>query len=110
MPIWARLGSHAARFPRWLANAGLHHGVSECAAFPLRSTVHGDIPVLAVVARDGLDLDWRIAFSREKLGIRAPRKIVRVAPLPRNGAGKVAIGDLQDMFGAEKRQVTGAFG
>ena len=64
-------------------------GVVECAAFPLRSAVHGDIPMLAAVTRDGFDAAALLAECRAKLGLRAPRKVVVVAALPRNAAGKV---------------------
>jgi len=66
-------------------------GVLECAAFPLRSAAYGDVPLLAVVAQPGreVDLDALLAWCRERLGTRAPRRVVRVDVLPRNANGKV---------------------
>ena len=69
-------------------------GVIECAAFPMRSSVHGDIPVAAVRTEAGVDLGELQRHCRSVLGIRAPRKLVRVDHLPRNGAGKMVRGDL----------------
>jgi long-chain acyl-CoA synthetase len=64
-------------------------GIVECAAFPLRSAGFGDIPMLAVVARDGFDEAALMAHCRARLGLRAPRRVVRLPALPRSGAGKV---------------------
>jgi acyl-CoA synthetase (AMP-forming)/AMP-acid ligase II len=69
-------------------------GVAECAAFARHSAVQGDIPMLAVVARDGFDAAALLAHCRERLGQRAPRKVVVVPALPRNAAGKVLRRDL----------------
>ena len=75
-------------------------GVVECAAFSLRSSAYGDIPLLAVVARDTFDASALLAHCRERLGTRAPRKIVTVAQLPRNSQGKVQRRDLSALFGS----------
>ena len=64
-------------------------GVIDCAAFPMRSPVHGDIPMLAVVGAEACDLKALMSFCRERLGIRAPRKVVALAEIPRNPQGKV---------------------
>ncbi len=72
-------------------------GVAECAAFAIKSEVHGDIPALAVAADGGVDLDALRKFCRARLGVRAPRKIVRVDHLPRNAAGKVSSLELRAM-------------
>ncbi len=64
-------------------------GVHECAAFGFASSAFGQIPALAVVAAPGLDDAALLAWCRERLGLRAPRKIVRVDALPRNALGKV---------------------
>jgi len=72
-------------------------GVAECAAFAMRSARHGDIPMLAVVAREGFDAAALLAHCRAALGMRAPRKVVPVASLPRNAAGKVLRRELAAM-------------
>jgi acyl-coenzyme A synthetase/AMP-(fatty) acid ligase len=93
MMILNSINIHPAEIER-LAEA--YPGVVECAAFPLRSAVHGDIPMLAVVARGECDLKALLAHCRERLGVRAPRRVVAVDALPRNGAGKVLRGDLTE--------------
>lgn len=69
----AEIEAAAAGFP----------GLGECAAFALRSAEHGDIPLLAVVAREGMDTAALLAACRERLGLRAPRRIVTLDALPR---------------------------
>ncbi|MEN3976844.1 class I adenylate-forming enzyme family protein [Emcibacter sp. SYSU 3D8] len=64
-------------------------GVIDCAAFPLHSSMHGEIPILAVVSAEGCDLRALLSYCRERLGIRAPRKLVRLNEIPRNPQGKV---------------------
>ena len=67
-----------------------HADVQEAVAYPIRSAVHGDIPVAAVVIKPGAKPDpaMLLAYCRQKLGIRAPRKIDIVDSIPRNGVGK----------------------
>ena len=64
-------------------------GVAECAAYPMASAAFGDIPVLAVVPREGFDAAALLAHCRARLGLRAPRRVVVVPALPRNAQGKV---------------------
>lgn len=66
-------------------------GVRAAAAFAKSSVTHGDIPVAAVElhAWAGIGTDELMARARERLGVRAPRKIFVVDALPRNAAGKV---------------------
>ena len=64
-------------------------GVIECAAFPVRSSVYGDIPVLAVVARADFPTQSLASWCRQRLGSRAPRKVILLDALPRNTLGKV---------------------
>ncbi|BBK34875.1 hypothetical protein STHU_55090 [Allostella humosa] len=68
-----------------------HPLVAEAAAYPIASGVHGQIPVAAVQLRAGAALAERelLAYARERLGVRAPRKVTILAELPRNGQGKV---------------------
>lgn len=77
-------------FPAEIEKVAEHFpGVIECAAFPMRSPVHGDIPMLAVVGADGCDLRALMSYCRERLGIRAPRKVIGLPEIPRNAQGKV---------------------
>jgi acyl-CoA synthetase (AMP-forming)/AMP-acid ligase II len=64
-------------------------GLRECAAFPVPMARYGQIPLLAVVADPGFDAEALLAHCRAQLGVRAPRKVVRVEQLPRNATGKV---------------------
>jgi acyl-coenzyme A synthetase/AMP-(fatty) acid ligase len=66
-------------------------GVLEAVAYPVASRIHGEIPVAAVVltpeARER-GTAHLMDLCRERLGIRAPRRIVAVDAIPRNKAGK----------------------
>lgn len=68
-----------------------HPAVREAAAYPVASGVHGQIPVAAVELRPEATASERdlMAFARERLGLRAPRKVTILAQLPRSGQGKV---------------------
>ncbi|BDG73923.1 2-succinylbenzoate--CoA ligase [Roseomonas fluvialis] len=74
-------------------------GLRDCAAFPLPSPGLGEIPVLAVVPEAGFDAQRLLALCRERLGVRAPRKIVALDALPRNAAGKVLRRELVQLSG-----------
>ena len=75
-----------------------HPAVREAAAFPLRSAVHQDIPVAAVVAKVPTDETALLGFGRTILGLRAPRRILLVDRLPRNAMGKVVKQQLAAQF------------
>lgn len=74
-------------------------GVLDCAAFAAPSGHLGDIPMLAVVAGEGFDAAALVAHCRERLGLRAPRKVVALATLPRNAQGKVLRRELPRLAG-----------
>jgi len=78
-------------------------GLAECAAFALRLDAHGDVPMLAAVPAGpgALDAAALLAHCRARLGLRAPRKVVVVPALPRNGAGKVVRGALAALAAGE---------
>jgi acyl-CoA synthetase (AMP-forming)/AMP-acid ligase II len=65
--------------------------VRAAAAFGLPSPMHGQIPVAAVELHDPAthSVAALLARARERLGVRAPRKIFVVDALPRNATGKV---------------------
>jgi len=68
-----------------------HPDVQEAAAFAVKSRIHGEIPVAAVVLSGGSsygDISNLLEHCRKSLGIRAPRKIFIVDRIPRNPAGK----------------------
>ena len=68
-----------------------HPAVETAAAFPLPSDVHGQIPVAAVELRAGMRCGGGelVAFARDALGVRAPRRVEVLAALPRNAQGKI---------------------
>jgi acyl-CoA synthetase (AMP-forming)/AMP-acid ligase II len=78
-----------------------HPAVKHAAAFPIPSAVHGDIPAAAVEPIDGADLDRRELerYARDRLGARAPRRIVVLAALPRNANGKILKRELAASLG-----------
>lgn len=67
-----------------------HPDVKEAVAYPVKSRVHGEIPAAAVVLTEHASTNSAslLLFCRQKLGIRAPRKIVCVDRIPRNPVGK----------------------
>jgi long-chain acyl-CoA synthetase len=68
-----------------------HPDVKEAVAYPVKSRIYGEIPVAAVVLKDGVeerDVSRLMDLCRCVLGIRAPRQIVVVDQIPRNAAGK----------------------
>ncbi len=68
-----------------------HADVLEAVAYPVKSRIHGEIPVAAVVLspRAGSrDTNHLLEFCRQSLGIRGPRQIVVIDRIPRNAAGK----------------------
>lgn len=69
-------------------------GLRDCAAFALPARALGDIPVLAAEAADGFDAAALHVHLRGRLGLRAPRRVLPVATLPRNASGKVVRRDL----------------
>jgi acyl-coenzyme A synthetase/AMP-(fatty) acid ligase len=81
-------------------------GLAECAAFPLRSPVFGDIPALAAVeaAPGALDTAALLAAARARLGHRAPRRVFLVPALPRNANGKVLRNRLAQIVAAGRTE------
>ena len=77
-----------------------HPGVKAAAAFARSSEAHGDIPVAAVELHAAARIggDELMALRRERLGVRAPRKIIVVDALPRNAAGKILKHELIDLI------------
>jgi acyl-coenzyme A synthetase/AMP-(fatty) acid ligase len=66
-----------------------HPAVIEAVAFPLDSESRQHIPVAAVSLREPLQKGVLLAWCRERLGIRAPQRIVSLRKLPRGDSGKV---------------------
>jgi acyl-CoA synthetase (AMP-forming)/AMP-acid ligase II len=77
---------HPAEIERFMEQ---HPCVAEVAAVGLKSELHGDIPVAFVVRKRDCTEAELLAPCKERLGIKAPRRIFFVKDLPRNAAGKV---------------------
>jgi acyl-coenzyme A synthetase/AMP-(fatty) acid ligase len=79
-----------------------HPDVRAAAAFARSSTAHGDIPMAAVElhASAAVGVEELMACARERLGVRAPRKIIVLDALPRNAAGKVLKRELATLLAA----------
>lgn len=91
-------------FPAEIERAALSHpGVKACAAFPIASSLHGEIPALAYVAHDALGAVELLAHCRSLLGPRAPRAAFRREGLPTNPQGKVLRQELTRDHGGTKR-------
>jgi acyl-coenzyme A synthetase/AMP-(fatty) acid ligase len=77
-----------------------HPAVKESAAFPVSSALLGDIPAAAVELRvaGSVVAESLVAYARERLGVRAPRRIAVLEALPRNAAGKIMKSDLAKRF------------
>ncbi|RYG95740.1 MAG: hypothetical protein EON57_16190, partial [Alphaproteobacteria bacterium] len=84
-----------------------HPAVSAAAAAAISSPVHGDIPVAAVELRPGQSVDAAdlMAFARQQLSLRAPRRIVILPSLPRSGQGKLLRRAVPELARTELRQV-----
>ena len=66
-----------------------HPNVAETAAFPLTIEGYRQIPAAAVVLRTATSADELIAFCKQHIGPRAPRRIYILSELPKNSVGKV---------------------
>ena len=67
-----------------------HSDVRAAAAAAIRSETHGDIPVAVVELQEGsgTTVAELLAFARQRLALRAPRRIAVVDAIPRNSQGK----------------------
>ena len=67
-----------------------HPDVREAIAYAVKSRIHGDIPVAAVVmhAQGRAGPVELLNYCRQSLGVRAPRQIRIVEAIPRNTGGK----------------------
>lgn len=91
--------------PAEIENVLLRHpAVSEAAAFPIHSTVHGDTPFAAVVIKSQVLEDELLSHCRSWLGLHSPQGLFIVSGLPRNAAGKVLKNDLQRIFREQNHQ------
>lgn len=69
----------------------LHPAVRDTAVMPLRSPLHQDVPVCAVVLQAGAHVaeSELLAFARQRLGAHGPKHLVTLERIPRNEQGKL---------------------
>ena len=77
-----------------------HPAVAAAAALPLESPAHGHIPVAAVELHHGetATVAELQAFARERLALRAPRRIIIMSSLPRGALGKILRREIAEAF------------
>lgn len=82
----------------------MHPDVDYAIALALPSTIHGQIPVAAVQLKPGskVGLEELMNYSREKLALKCPRRILITEALPRNGQGKLLRREAQSFFMQKK--------
>lgn len=66
-----------------------HPSVKEVAAFALPSRDHQDIPAAAIVSDQPLPVAELTHFCTLRLGVRAPRVLLRFDEIPKNAIGKI---------------------
>jgi acyl-coenzyme A synthetase/AMP-(fatty) acid ligase len=66
-----------------------HPAVIEVAAFSLPSREHHDVPAVAIVSGEPLQIDEMHEFCVAQLGVRAPVQFFRIDAIPRNSMGKI---------------------
>jgi acyl-CoA synthetase (AMP-forming)/AMP-acid ligase II len=82
-----------------------HPAVKVAAASALKSKAHGDIPVAAVELVAGAEVTVLelMTFARERLALRAPRRILVVESLPRNSQGKLLRREVASIVDASRK-------
>ena len=75
-----------------------HPAVVEAAAFAVASEVRRDIPVAAVVVNAPVPAAELIRHCQDWLGVKSPRKLMKMEALPRNPVGKVQKNELKRIF------------
>jgi acyl-CoA synthetase (AMP-forming)/AMP-acid ligase II len=82
----------------------LHPEVDFAIALALPSGIHGQIPVAAVQLKPGskATLDELMIYSRDKLALKCPRRILIIDTLPRNNLGKLLRREARSLFAHNK--------
>jgi acyl-CoA synthetase (AMP-forming)/AMP-acid ligase II len=93
MMIMNGMNLYPAEIERVLA---AHPAVRDVAVVPLRHRVHQDLPFAAVVLKPGAQSSEAelMAHARDRLGVRAPRRILILERIPRTGEGKLIAREL----------------
>jgi long-chain acyl-CoA synthetase len=94
-------------YPTEVENAIVQHPkVSDVAVFGVSDERKGEIPVAAVIVREGetMENEELLAFCREHLaGYKVPREIIRVHSLPRVSGWKLLRRTLREQYGGVDR-------
>ena len=82
-----------------------HPEVEDAAAMPIKSSVHQDIPVCAVVLSSGSTLTEKdlLEYAFQRLGARGPKRVIRRDTIPRNEQGKLIRQELSDAINLQLR-------
>jgi long-chain acyl-CoA synthetase len=77
-----------------------HPEVAAAAAFAIYSKSHGAIPAVAIELANGSKTSEQalMQYSKDRLGIRRPRKVIIVDRIPRNDLGKILTRHLVESF------------
>lgn len=78
-----------------------HDAVHEAAAFPVASRIHQQLPCAAVRLSRPVAIAELAAHCDERLGFKAPRRILVLDDYPRNAAGKVLKRELSRLAAAQ---------
>ena len=82
---------------------GAFEGVADCAAFGFSAGLGVQQIWAAVVTDGGCDLEKLRKHCASKLGVRAPRRFLKLAQLPRNESGKILRSALTELAAAEAK-------
>lgn len=77
-----------------------HEDIISSAVVGIESLNHGSIPVAAIEINNKASKDVKqyMTFARQKLMLRAPRRIIIVESLPRNAQGKIEKNNVKLLF------------
>ena len=83
--------------------------IQDVAVISLRHAVHQDIPVCALVIKPGHPVTTTdiVAYAREKLGFKSPKRFVFLEKIPRNAQGKLARAELEELLSAPSPEKAG---
>ena len=83
-----------------------HPSVKEVAALSVFSDKHGDIPIACVVQKgEPVSANELIRFGRERLGIKAPKRVFFMTNLPKNSAGKVVKRHIRELLSRHQKNL-----
>lgn len=77
-----------------------HPDIIDAAAMPIKHTIHQDIPVCALVLREGSIFTSKelLTYGYARLGARSPKEILIIDQIPRNTNGKLIRDELNRLM------------